>query len=123
MNAYDEDDINEQNARELYYTVRDAISQAIKAEIPLPLAGIAAAIADEIEDPMTLTKLAKELDDSIMLKIDAHAESTASDPKKANKGNSVASRGIVDNSTNLLKDMNDVFFGEVNKALWRQEKI
>lgn len=73
-NYYDEDDINEQNARELYFTIRDAISQSQAAEIPLSLAGIAAAIADEIDDPMTLTKLANELDECITRKIDAQAE-------------------------------------------------
>lgn len=71
---YDEDDINEQNGRELYYTIRDAINQSQKAEIPLSLAGIAAAIADEIDDPMTLTKLSSELEECINRKIDAHAD-------------------------------------------------
>ncbi len=71
---YDEDDINEQNARDLYYTIRDAIKQSQQAEISLSLAGIAAAIVDEIDDPRTLIKLQAELDECINHKIDAHAE-------------------------------------------------
>ena len=76
---YDEADINEQNARDLYYTIRDAIAQAKSFPIPLSLAGIAAAIADEINDPMTLTKLQAELDECIAGKIEAQAEITSRD--------------------------------------------
>lgn len=94
---YDEDDINEQHARDLYYTIRDAVSQACNNELPLSLAGIAAAIADEF-NAETLNKLLAELDKELERKINKEAKYTASAPKKANEGISVASRGIVDDN-------------------------
>lgn len=40
---YDEDDINEQNAENQYYDIRDTISKVRNAQAPLKLDGIAAA--------------------------------------------------------------------------------
>ena len=81
---YNENTINEDLERELYYTIRDAISQARNAPLPISLAGMAAAIADEIEDPQELTKLGAELDECVLQKIDARAEVVSR--KYVNKG-------------------------------------
>lgn len=47
---YDEMDINEQRSYDQYNTLRDAISQTQKDEVPLSIAGMAAALADELSN-------------------------------------------------------------------------
>lgn len=114
---YDEKDINQQIAENQYYDIRDTISKVRNAQAPLKLDGIAAAIADEIDDVSELTKLVAELDWHINQKINRDAVVFGNAMKKANEGNSVAMGGIPKDNTALLKDMNEVFFGGVNKAL------
>ena len=95
---YDEDDINEQNAENQYYDIRDTISKVRNAQAPLKLDGIAAAIADEIDDVQELTKLVADLDWHINQKINRDAVVFGNATKKANEGNSVAMGGVVDNN-------------------------
>lgn len=117
MNQFDEKDINQQIAENQYYDIRDTISKVRNAQAPLKLDGIAAAIADEIDDVQELTKLVAELDWQIEQKINQDAVIFGNATKKANEGNSVAMGGIPKDNTALLKDMNEVFFGGVNQAL------
>lgn len=99
---YDEDTINEDRERELYYDVRDAVSQAILAKPPLSYAGIAAGIAKELT-AIELNKVLAELDKELDAKINEEARLTTSATKKANEGISVASRGIEDEVIKIAK--------------------
>jgi len=94
---YNENTINEDLERELYYTIRDAISQSRNAPLPISLAGIAAAIADEIEDPQTLNKLLAELDEQLTMKLDNQP---------------IEPLGIF----KTMEKQNDLFFEGLNKA-------
>ena len=94
---YNENTINEDLERELYYTIRDAISQARNAPLPISLAGMAAAIADEIEDPQTLNKLLAELDEQLTMKLDNQP---------------IEPLGIF----KTMEKQNDLFFEGLNKA-------
>ena len=94
---YNENTINEDLERELYYTIRDAISQARNAPLPISLAGIATAIADEIEGPQTLNKLLAELDEQLTMKLNNQP---------------IEPLGIF----KTMEKQNDLFFEGLNKA-------
>jgi len=100
---YDEKDINQQIAENQYYDIRDTISKVRNAQAPLKLDGIAAAIADEIDDVQELTKLVAELDWHINQKINRDAVVFGNATKKANEGVFVASRGIDDEVIKIAK--------------------
>ena len=112
---YDEKDINQQIAENQYYDIRDTISKVRNAQAPLKLDGIAAAIADEIDDVSELTKLVAELDWHINQKINRDAVVFGNATKKANEGNSVASRVIDDEVIKIAKIL--------DKRLAEQEAI
>ncbi len=100
---YDEKDINQQIAENQYYDIRDTISKVRNAQAPLKLDGIAAAIADEIDDVSELTELVAELDWHINQKINRDAVVFGNATKKANEGVFVASRGIDDEVIKIAK--------------------
>lgn len=112
---YDEKDINQQIAENQYYDIRDTISKVRNAQAPLKLDGIAAAIADEIDDVQELTKLVAELDWHINQKINRDAVVFGNATKKANEGVFVASRGIDDEVIKIAKIL--------DKRLAEQEAI